>query len=353
MNNIFIKILLAPFSLLYGLIIGVRNLCYDAGLLRSAEFSLPVINIGNLTIGGAGKTPHVEYLIRLLKEYTNVAVLSRGYKRKTKGFLFVENTSNVLNVGDEPLQYKRKYKNIVVAVSESRALGIPEILKKYPTTDLVVLDDAFQHRAVNPSLNILLTEYERPYHLDMLLPSGRLRESSNAAYRADVVIVTKCPKDSQTISEEVWRLNLDLKERQQLFFSKYKYNEAYNFFTGQRLKLTIEYDIVLISAIASTSYLKDHLSDNVNSINHLEYEDHHIFSEVDIDYIVRVFQEDTHKRKLIVTTEKDAMRLSVYYEKLRALNLPIYVLPIEVEFLFDGKTKFDEYIRDFLLNFRV
>lgn len=352
-NNWLVRILLSPFSILYGLGIGFRNLCYDTGLLKSAKFNIPVISIGNLSIGGAGKTPHVEYLIRILREYTDIAILSRGYKRKTKGFKFVELNHNALYAGDEPLQYKRKYRDIVVAVSESRALGIPEILKYHPQTKVVILDDAFQHRAITPHKNVLLTQYDLPYSDDYLLPSGRLRENRSAAERADVVIVSKCPRDLTHINVKEWRDRLDLEERQKLFFSYYDYDRPYSFFDGHRIDLDSLKDVLLISAIANTSYLLDYLNTKTESINHLNYEDHHLFSKQDIEYIVKVYTETANENKIILTTEKDAMRLALFYKELSDLKLPIYVLPIEVKFHFEGKIDFDHEIKDFLLNFRV
>lgn len=352
-NNWFVRILLSPFAIIYGLGIGIRNFFYDTGLLKSANFNIPVISIGNLSIGGAGKTPHVEYLIRALKEYTDIAVLSRGYKRKTKGFRFVELNHNALYAGDEPLQYKRKYRDIVVAVSESRAIGIPQILKTYPQTKVVILDDAFQHRAVNPTKNILLTQYDMPYSKDYLLPSGRLRENRSASQRADIVVVTKCPSNVGNVNIDEWREDLQLEERQKLFFSYYQYDNPYSFFNGQRLQLEDTTDILLISAIANTSYLLDYLSNITPNINHLDYEDHHLFTKQDIEYVNRVFTETANSKKIILTTEKDAMRLALFYNELAELKLPIYVLPVQVQFHFEGKNEFDNEIKDFLLNFRV
>ena len=189
------KILMAPFALLYGLSIGIRNTLYDSELVKSTQFSLPIISVGNLSIGGAGKTPHIEYLIRLLSPYINVSTLSRGYKRKTKGFRFIRPADTVLDAGDEPLMYARKHKGVVVAVGESRAIAIPQMVAKYPNLQTVLLDDAFQHRSIKPALNILLTTWDEPFTRDYLMPSGRLREWRSAYSRADIIIVSKCPKE--------------------------------------------------------------------------------------------------------------------------------------------------------------
>ena len=202
------KILLFPFSLLYGFGVNMRNFFYQTKMLRSVSFDVPVISVGNLSVGGAGKTPHIEYLIELLRPYLHVATLSRGYKRKTEGFIAVLPEHSAIQVGDEPLQYKRKYQDVFVTVSENRAFGIPKLMMQKPDTQVILLDDAFQHRAVKPGLNILLTEYSNLYTRDFLLPMGRLREWSGAAKRADTIVVTKCPfsltaEDKQQIIKEL------------------------------------------------------------------------------------------------------------------------------------------------------
>ncbi|MEL6943865.1 MAG: tetraacyldisaccharide 4'-kinase, partial [Bacteroidota bacterium] len=242
-----VKILLAPFSLLYGLGISIRNVFYQNGVLKSVEFNIPTISVGNLSVGGAGKTPHVEYLIRLLKDYINVATLSRGYKRKTKGFMLVNPKNSAEGVGDEPLQYKRKFPDIVVAVGESRTMAIPEIMSKAPNTQVVLLDDAFQHIAIKPSLNILLTEYDHPFSEDYLLPSGRLREWRSAYQRADTIIVTKCPFDLTLEAKEKMLHKLQALPSQKVFFSYYQYGNPYYIFNSKYVgKLVENVDVLLI-----------------------------------------------------------------------------------------------------------
>jgi tetraacyldisaccharide 4'-kinase len=190
-----LRILLSPLALLFGIGVAIKSLAYKSGLLKGVSFSIPVINVGNLTVGGSGKTPHIEYLIRLLSPYLPVGTLSRGYKRKTKGFMLIRPGFNSDQAGDEPLLYARKYPGIAVSVCESRSIGIPKLLQSRPQTRVVLLDDAFQHRAINPNLNILLTEYDEPFYKDWLLPAGRLREWRGGYKRADLIIVTKCPAD--------------------------------------------------------------------------------------------------------------------------------------------------------------
>ena len=347
------KILMSPFAMLYGLIIGIRNTLYESELVKSTKFSLPVISVGNLSIGGAGKTPHIEYLIRLLSPYINVATLSRGYKRKTKGFRFVRPTDNVLDSGDEPLMYARKHKNAVVAVGESRAIAIPQMVAKYPSLQTILLDDAFQHRSIKPALNILLTTWDEPFTRDYLLPSGRLREWRSAYSRADIIIVSKCPKTITTEERASMIREINPQNHQKIFFSYYQYGYPYNFYNPRQLiKLDKELDVILISAIANTNYLLNYLEEEVEEIHHMNYEDHHLFSNLDIEYIDTVYKNRHATRKIILTTEKDAMRLDLHRKKLRELNIPIYVLPMQVQFHDDEKEKFDHDIKDFLLKFK-
>jgi tetraacyldisaccharide 4'-kinase len=213
------KLLLSPLSLLYGAGISFRNWAYRRGILRGIEFSVPVISVGNLSVGGAGKTPHIEYLIRLLDPYLNIATLSRGYRRKTRGFLVVQPDNGVEEVGDEPLQYARKFPDVMVTVAEERAFAIPEIVGRRPDIELVLLDDAFQHRAVKPGLNMLLTPYDTPFTRDYLLPSGRLREWRSGYERADVIVVSKCPAQIDREAADALAAEIAPLQHQRLFFS--------------------------------------------------------------------------------------------------------------------------------------
>ncbi len=353
-RRIIIKILLSPFALLYGLVISFVNFSYDTGLLKASRFNIPVIGVGNLSLGGAGKTPHIEYLIEMLKDYINVATLSRGYKRQSKGFRYVQQNDTALTVGDEPLQYRRKYPDIVVAVSESRAYAIPQILQQYPNIQTILLDDAFQHRSVKPGLNILLTAYDYMFTKDHLLPSGRLREWRSGYKRADIIIISKCP-DSMDESDKL-RIIRDIKPTpyQHIFFTYYEYGNPYNFYQPEyKIALDNQLDVILLSAIANTEYLMEFLDVNVNTVNEVEFEDHHIFDRHDIEKIVKVFQNHSSNRKLILTTEKDAMRLELHKEALRKYNIPLFVLPVKVKFHFEEQNKFNHLIKKFLLDFEV
>jgi tetraacyldisaccharide 4'-kinase len=351
-RNVVLRVLLSPFALIYGIIISLINFSYDIGLLKSSRFSIPVIGVGNLSIGGAGKTPHIEYLIDLLKDYINVATLSRGYKRETSGFRLVQYHDTALTVGDEPLQYRRKYKDIVVAVSESRAYAIPQIIQNYPETQTILLDDAFQHRSVQPGLNIMLTAYDMLFTDDYLLPAGRLREWRSGYKRADIIIVSKCPPDLDENTKNAIKHKINPTKGQHVYFSCYQYDHPYNFFNReQKILLDESLSIILLSAIANTEYLLKYLEQHVQSINEIEYEDHHIFDRHDIEKISKVFSNLESNRKLILTTEKDAMRLDLHRDLLEKMNIPIYVLPLKVKFLAEDGFAFEKDIKEFLLNF--
>ncbi len=353
-QNVLVKILLSPFSLLYGVLISIRNFFFQIGLVKRSTFNIPVINVGNLTIGGAGKTPHVEYLIQLLQPYINISVLSRGYGRKTKGFLFVKPEGDAASFGDEPLQFKRKFRNLVVAVSESRALGIPEILKHHNSVSTVLLDDAFQHLSVKPSFNILLTEQTRLFTDDYLLPSGRLREWRNAYSRADVILVTKCNNNLDEQSREEIISKIDPKPYQKVFFTKYTYGAPYHIYDGKkRLKLNADLNVVLVSAIANTDYLTQYLESTGCNVHHIQYEDHHYFSEHEVSQIKQVYDNMPSEKKILLCSEKDAMRLDLHRKFIISNQLPIFALPIKVEFLFNESKDFNALIKQHILDFKI
>ena len=353
-RNKIIQLLLAPFSLLYGLGVSIINISYRYGLLKGVAFNLPVISVGNLTIGGAGKTPHIEYLIRLLKDYINVGTLSRGYGRSTKGYLQVFPGNTAEEVGDEPLQFRRKFPDINVAVSENRTFAIPKLLMDKPDLQLILLDDAFQHRSVTPGLNILLTEYNQPFTRDYLLPSGRLREWRSAYHRADTIIVSKCPAEWSPAMRTELLEEIQALPYQSVYFSYYEYDDPYYIF-NQNYGGPIQehWTVLLVSAIARTEYLVDYLEDQVEHVKLLEYEDHHYFSKYDVSHIKKVYDLIDSPNKIILTTEKDAMRLELHKEFLSEHQLPIFVLPARVVFHEDDGPKFNQAIQNYLLSFKA
>ena len=282
-----------------------------------------------------------------------MGTLSKGYKRKTRGFKIVNGQDTALTVGDEPLQYFLKYKKAKVAVSESRSVGIPILLNHFPETQVVLLDDSYQHRSVDPGLNILLTEHQRPYTEDVLMPGGRLREWASGADRADIVIVTKCPNEISASSHELYREKLRLNEHQKLFFTKYIYGDLYRLINGQRKSLEEFEEVILISAIANEAYLLSYVEAQVDRVHTMTYEDHHLYSPHEMSLLHLQFQQLTSDKKAIVTTEKDATRIALHKDFIIEKQLPIYILPAQVSFLLDQGMEFNTVVRDFLLGFRV
>ena len=353
-RNPIARILLFPFSLLYGALISLRNLFYEMKLLRSTSFSVPVINVGNLSMGGTGKTPHIEQLIHILSPYINVATLSRGYKRKTKGFRLVRQTDDAMIAGDEPLQFKIKFPGIPVAVSESRNIGIPMILKYHPEVQTILLDDAFQHRSVIPGLNILLTAYQDPFYDDYLLPMGRLREPRQSYERADVIIVTKCPQYLSKIEKASITDKINPLPHQLICFSLYQYDQPYYIFDNNiKVELSKDSQIVLISAIANVDYLVDYLSETATVVNTVKFEDHHYFSDLELEQFRKIYENIGEDNAFFITTEKDAMRLALHRDFLMQHNIPIFVLPARVSFLENDASVFEEKVKKFLLDFKV
>ncbi len=348
------KILLYPFSLVFSSIITLRNLFYEAGLLKATSFSIPVINVGNLSVGGTGKTPHIEYLIRLLSPYVKTATLSRGYKRRTKGFRLVNLRDNAAQSGDEPLQFKWKFPNMPVAVSESRNTGIPQLVKYHPDVQAILLDDAFQHRSVIPGLNILLTEYNNLFVDDLLLPAGRLREPKSSYVRADIIIVSKCPDDLSDEEIQIVRHKIKPYNFQKLLFSRYEYGNPYFLFDRSiTINLREDINVHLIAAIANVEYLYSYLDKTSNVVNIIKYEDHHYYSNLEIEQLKKVYENNEVENTIFLTTEKDATRLLMHQEYIQKHKIPIFVLPVEVAFLNEDGVEFDAAIKQFLLNFKV
>jgi tetraacyldisaccharide 4'-kinase len=352
-HNWIAKILLYPFSLIFASVISLRNIFYETGLLKSTSFSIPIINVGNLSVGGTGKTPHIEYLIQLLSPYLNVATLSRGYKRKSKGFRLIQSTDDATIGGDEPLQFKTKFPEIPVAVSESRNIGIPMLIKYHPEIQTILLDDAFQHRSVVPGLNILLTEHDNLFVNDMLLPAGRLREPKSSYNRANLILITKCPFELDEDSRQKIIAQIKPFPFQKILFSKYKYSNPYFIFDRSiQIELTQDTKVFLISGIANVDYLLSYLHSFCNVENVIKYEDHHYFSEVELEQFKKIYDQYRTENAVFLTTEKDAMRLSLHRKYLIEQQIPIFVLPISVEFMNDDKLEFDTSVKSFLLKFK-
>ena len=349
-----ITVLLLPLALIFGLIGFIRNALFDSKVIRPVRFSVPTIGIGNLVVGGTGKSPHIEYLVKLLSPYIEVASLSRGYGRKTIGNREVLQNSTSEEVGDEALVLKMKYPDLGVFVGAQRALAIPELLQKKPGTDVILMDDIFQHRSVVPFENILLTEFELPYYNDFLLPVGALRETTNGAKRADTIIVTKCPPVITLEQENEILAKLNPLPHQKVFFSTFNYGHPYRLFQpNQRIALTEKMDVVLFSAIAGTDYLMNYLKTKAGMIHSFEYPDHHFFTNQEMGSLKLSYDDLKAEQKLILTTEKDAVRLALHRKYIVDNQLPIFILPAEVSFIGSNGHLFDEHIKGRLMEFKV
>ena len=347
----FIKIneWLLPLSWLYGLGVKFRNMLFEVGILQSRSFDVPVISVGNITVGGTGKTPHVEYLIGLLKDKVKVAVLSRGYKRKTRGFVIADEHATAKTVGDEPLQMKRKFgDDITVAVDRNRCHGIDRLTGNDSPGDIdvVLLDDAFQHRYVTPGINILLVDYHRLIIYDKLLPAGRLREPLNGKNRADIVIVTKCPHDLKPMEYRVITKAMDLFPFQRLYFTRLDYDNLTPVFGGKEMpldKISHDEHILLLTGIASPRQMIEDLTPLCSNIKPLTFGDHHSFTPSDVDRINSVFAA-MPQPKMIVTTEKDATRLIALEGLGDDVRSSIYALPVKISFMLEQEESFNEKI---------
>lgn len=336
---ILLRILLFPFAFLYYLITQIRNVLYDRGLKPSVKFELPVICVGNLTVGGTGKTPMIEHLIRLLENNYNVATLSRGYGRTSKGIRIAGPADNSATLGDEPFQFYTKFgKHITVAVGEERALAIPTIMQEHPDTQIVLLDDAFQHRKVRPSFSILLSDYYRPFYNDFLLPSGRLRESRWSADRADVIVVTKCPPEiSDDIMMGIEKSIRNYTEKP-VFFTNIRYGDPTAFMSTVT---PLSQHIVLITGIGNSKPLEVYVKQNYTLVKHLAFKDHHTYTENDIESLITL--RNSNPQVSFLTTEKDKVKLDVPQFQNIISGLPLFYMPIEIDFIKGGKD-FDEIV---------
>lgn len=357
-RNKILTYVLTPLSWIYGGIVAVRNWMFNVGILKEEKYNVPVVSIGNITVGGTGKTPHTEYVVDMLSSEYKTAVLSRGYKRKTKGFILANSHSTPESIGDEPLQIYNKFgSRVKVAVCENRRKGIEELLNQYPELDLIVLDDAFQHRYVKPKVSVLLMDYNRPIYEDHLLPLGRLRESKHQINRADMVIVTKCPQDITPLDFRLVQKKLDLMSFQKLYFSRYIQggllpvfpdDEPYSVSLGM---LTKNDTVMLLTGIANPRGFVRYFRSYPFKVKVHHFPDHHNFSRDDLEDLEKAFNSLPGQRKIILTTEKDAVRLSYnpyFPNKLKPLT---FFMPIAVrmvnglgssDFITDLKKQIDE-----------
>jgi tetraacyldisaccharide 4'-kinase len=340
------RILLFPFSLLYGLIVITRNYLFDKNILKSVSFNLPIIAVGNLVVGGTGKSPMVEYLLELLRNRYMVATLSRGYKRKTKGYALSHASTTALEIGDEPMQFHTKFPDVAVAVGEARIEAIPQLLQDRPYTNVIILDDAFQHRSIKPGLNILLTSCNDLFTRDFFLPTGDLRDQRSSYKRADIIVVTKgspfmSPEEREKVIKEISPL-----PHQHIFFTSILYNQPYHILSTQKRGITVFDEVLLVTGIANPLPLKNYIVNQCKTYEEMAFSNHHIYTIDDLKDIRKRFQEMHAENKLIITTEKDAVRLIKFQEQL--LDLPVYVLPVQHKFLFGEGTQFDNLVVSFI-----
>lgn len=349
MNFDVLRWLAWPFAFLFGLTVSLRNWLYKKQILKGYAFDLPTIGVGNLSVGGSGKSPLTLYLIKLLKEDFKIATLSRGYKRKTKGLVLANQNSTAFEVGDEPLMFKKKHPNITVAVRESRAEGIPELLMKRTNIEAILLDDVFQHLSLQVALNLLLTTYQKPFYNDYLIPVGNLREFKSGYKRADAIIITKCPIGLTKTEKENIIQNIKPLEHQKIFFSHLDY--GYPYFINmptQTISLNLQQHVLLLCGIANPQPLEDYVLNKVAAVYRQYYPDHHYFNHQDLANIVSSFNNIEAENKIIITTEKDVMRLALHPKWFQKHKLPVYVIPVEMAFDAKTKTHFDDYIINFV-----
>jgi tetraacyldisaccharide 4'-kinase len=322
---------------------------YDKNILRSASFNFPIICVGNLAVGGTGKTPMVEYLIRVLQKNFNTATLSRGYKRKTEGFAIAGPATTALEIGDEPMQFHQKFPDVTVAVGEERLVAIPQLLHDKPGTQVIILDDAFQHRTVKAGLNILLTEYRNLYTRDLMLPAGDLRDKKSSSKRADIIIITKCKPDLDEAEKKAIIKEIAPEAHQAVYFTTIVYGRPYQLFDHTLIDIQPSMNALLLCGIANPRPLKEFLTTHVQTYDMLRYPDHHIFNSDDLQEIKKQFDKIKAIQKIILTTEKDAVRLHKFEQELK--DLPIYALPIEHHFLFEEAPVFSATVNSFISGF--
>lgn len=343
------RILLFPISIVYSLVSLLRNFLFDKKVLKSVSFNLPIICVGNLAVGGTGKSPMIELLVSLLSPYFRVAILSRGYKRKTKGYILAGKETTAIEIGDEPMQFHRKFPEVPVAVGEERVIAVPQLLFDHPDTQAILLDDAFQHRRINAGLNILLTEHANLFYRDFLLPTGDLRDNRSSYRRAHIIVVTKCPADLTQEEARLLYKEINPASHQKVYFTTIDYGALYHILDHHSATLKADMEVLLVTGIANPEPLKKLLLQRVESFEQIIFSDHHIFNIDDWNDIRKRFSEMNTEKKMILTTEKDAVRLFKFSKEMK--DMPVYVIPIQHKFLFGQEPEFLSAITGFIHQF--
>lgn len=350
------KILFLPLALIYGFVTYLRNRIYDLGFIKAYSPKIHTICVGNLSVGGSGKTPHIEYLVKLLKQDFVLATLSRGYKRKTTGFIIADENSTCSDIGDEPLLYKTKYPDLTVCVEVNRIKGVKKLAGLEPSPQVILLDDAFQHRPIKCGLNIVVSEYDNLYFNDFLMPVGRLRESKSGIHRADIIVVSKTPEKSTPVDIRNVLKDINPRPHQYVFFSYLKYGEIYSISNAQEkintLKDLFRYRLIVFTGIANAVPMITYLKEYSASVSHLPFPDHHDFTVADIANIQKYYETFEGGNKIMVTTEKDLMRLKQPEIWAIAERMNIFVLPVEVTFK-DKTEEFNEIILKYVRTNRI
>lgn len=345
-----LEFILFPFAFLFYSVIKIRQFFYKIGIFQQINFDLPIIGIGNLSVGGTGKSPHTEFILQFLKESYKTAIISRGYGRSTRGYLNVELQSLPIDVGDEPYLFKLHNPETSVAVAENRGLGIPQLLSHAPDTQCVIMDDSFQHLGVNPGLKILLTEQNRLYTDDYLLPMGLLRDTRSSAQNADIIIVTKCDDIDQKKMDEI-KQQLHAQATQQIYFTQIQYLKLYSAYNTQDIRtIQAEDSILLVTGIANDQYLIDYLSPQCQHLQVIKYRDHKNYEYADLVDIKYRWEKMEGKNKYIITTEKDIVKWLTLKEWFRENTLPIFVQQAAVRFL-KNEEQFKSQVIHFIENF--
>lgn len=339
------RLFLFPLAIVYGRILSLRNWLYNRKIIGTVTFNLPIICVGNLTVGGTGKSPMVDFLVGFLKNNYPLATLSRGYKRRTSGYILATEQTTAIEIGDEPMQFHLSHPDIAVSVGEKRIEAIPQLLFDRPETKLVILDDAFQHREIVPGFNIILTDYANLYTRDFYLPTGDLRDEKISANRADIIVVTKCP--ASLTQQQRYEIMQELKPlpHQSVFFTTIQYETPYHIITKEKTPLSKQHEVLLVCGIANPQPLTDYIHEATKTYDALFYGDHHIYTLENLMEIEERLQYIHDDHKMIVTTEKDAVRLIKFKDKVA--KLPFYVLPIAVQFLFDQEEVFKALVSNY------
>lgn len=345
------RIVLLPFAILYLVVIAIRNWLYDTKIIRSSSFAMPIICIGNLSVGGTGKSPMVEYLAELLKDRWKTATLSRGYKRKTRGYALANDQTTALEIGDEPMQFHVKFPDIAVAVGEERLVAVPQLLHDRPETQVIILDDAYQHRRIRAGLNILLTECGNLFTRDFYLPAGNLRDLKSRYKKAEIIVITKC--DPALTEQEKQKIIGEIKPKagQAVYFTATRYGKPYHIIHRNSFELNRDTDVLMVSGIANPRPLQVWLDMNSKQCHLQQYSDHHIFTIDDLKAIRKKFDAIQSTNKIIITTEKDAVRLVKFSTEIN--DWPLYVVPVKHDFLFNESSRFNQHIINFITEFKT